>query len=590
MVYGGSVSRTDSYTYASDWDNNIEQIVTGSDSDITITPEWDINNRYTGSVSQIADVTLTEGITYYKQGNHGTNLPKVYSYVVKKGDAVKSSGQMSVTYDASENISGITVNGAGITYTYDSLGRLEKEVNEQLGQTYIFTYDNNGNILTKKIGNTTINYAYDGDKLVSYNGQACVYDAVGNPTTYRGKTATWVRGRKLASFDGNTFTYDALGKRLSKNDIKFWYDSNGRLLKQSNGQEFFYDVVGVIAIKYNGVTYLCRKDLQGNIIALIDNNGTTVVQYNYDAWGNQQVLDATGNAITDTTNIGILNPFRYRSYYFDVETGLYYLQTRYYDPEVGRFLNIDSLDYADPETINGLNLYAYCNNNPILYVDPTGHAWWHWLIAAAAVVVLAAATAISAGGVLLGASAISAATIGTTAVGASAVTTTLAYATVGAGVALAASGVYAGITATENGIKSGSISTAVNDFFDYGETALYSTLAGGLYGSGAGMLTYYEQIGNSKQSGFMTQAQRNSQKQAYWRGQGNKNGKASPGMEISHIYGTYGNNRNYFIVQTHPDHIAFHMKYGFKTSGSCFNRLNPFYHNWWEEIQKFLGL
>ena len=85
MVYGGSVGRTDSYTYASDWDNNIEQIVTGSDSDITITPEWDINNRYTGSVSQIADVTLTEGITYYKQGDHGTNLPKVYSYSSKEG-------------------------------------------------------------------------------------------------------------------------------------------------------------------------------------------------------------------------------------------------------------------------------------------------------------------------------------------------------------------------------------------------------------------------------------------------------------------------------------------------------------------------
>ena len=94
--------------------------------------------------------------------------------------------------------------------------------------------------------------------------------------------------------------------------------------------------------------------------------------YWYDAWGNQQVLDATGNAITDTTNVGILNPFRYRSYYFDTETGLYYLQTSYYDPEVGRFLNIDSLDYADPETINGLNLFAYCDNNPVMNSDPEG--------------------------------------------------------------------------------------------------------------------------------------------------------------------------------------------------------------------------
>ena len=382
MVYDGSVSRTDSYTYASDWGNNIEQIVTGSDSDITITPEWDINNRYNGSVSQIADVTLTESITYYKQGDHGTNLSKVYSYVVKKGGAVKSSGQMSVTYDASENISGITVNGAGITYTYDSLGRLEKEVNEQLGQTYIFTYDNNGNILTKKVGNTTINYAYDGDKLVSYNGQACVYDALGNPTIYRSKTATWVRGKRLISYNGNTFTYDATGRRLSKNGLKFYYDSNGRLLKQSNGLEFYYDVIGIAAIKYNGAMYLCRKDLQGNIIALIDNSGTTVVQYNYDAWGNHKVVDANGNEITDPNHLGNLNPFRYRGYYYDTETGFYFLKTRYYDPEVGRFLNMDSVRYADLKSVNGINLYAYCMNNPIKNTDPDGTFILGWIIAA----------------------------------------------------------------------------------------------------------------------------------------------------------------------------------------------------------------
>ena len=251
------------------------------------------------------------------------------------------------------------------------------------------TYDNNGNILTKKVGNTTINYAYDGDKLVSYNGQACVYDAVGNPTTYRGKTVIWVRGRKLASFDGNTFTYDALGKRLSKNDIKFWYDSNGRLLKQSNGIEFFYDVVGVIAIKYNGVTYLCRKDILGNIIALIDSSGNTVVQYNYDAWGDHKVVDANGNEITDSTHIGNLNPFRYRGYYYDAETGLYFLQTRYYDPEVGRFLNMDSVRYADPKSVNGINLYAYCMNNPIKNTDPDGTFILGWIIAVVVAVCVA---------------------------------------------------------------------------------------------------------------------------------------------------------------------------------------------------------
>ena len=101
-----------------------------------------------------------------------------------------------------------------------------------------------------------------------------------------------------------------------------------------------------------------------------------MVEYYYDAWGNHKVVDEKGDEITDQNNIGNLNPFRYRGYYYDTETGLYFLQTRYYDPEVGRFLNRDSVQYADPETINGLNLYAYCLNNPVEYADPTGR--WSW--------------------------------------------------------------------------------------------------------------------------------------------------------------------------------------------------------------------
>ena len=120
------------------------------------------------------------------------------------------------------------------------------------------------------------------------------------------------------------------------------------------------------------ITYLCRKGLQGNIVALIDNNGNTVVEYKYDAWGNHKVVDANGNEVTSSNHLGNLNPFRYRGYYYDVETGLYFLQTRYYDPEVGRFLNRDSVSYADPQTINGLNLYTYCGNNPVMYIDPYG--------------------------------------------------------------------------------------------------------------------------------------------------------------------------------------------------------------------------
>ena len=116
-----------------------------------------------------------------------------------------------------------------------------------------------------------------------------------------------------------------------------------------------------------------KEDVQGNIIALLDANGKVVVEYVYDAWGNHAVLDSNGNDLTDTSHIGNRNPFRYRGYFYDVETGLYYLQTRYYDPEIGRFLNMDDVSYADPEQFHGLNLYAYCGNDPVNNIDPTGH-------------------------------------------------------------------------------------------------------------------------------------------------------------------------------------------------------------------------
>ena len=97
-----------------------------------------------------------------------------------------------------------------------------------------------------------------------------------------------------------------------------------------------------------------------------------VASYTYDAWGNHTVCDEFGDDTTYYGTIGNINPIRYRSYYFDTETGLYYLQTRYYDPEIGRFISPDSTKYLDPESINGLNLYAYCLNNPVNCVDYTG--------------------------------------------------------------------------------------------------------------------------------------------------------------------------------------------------------------------------
>ena len=158
--------------------------------------------------------------------------------------------------------------------------------------------------------------------------------------------------------------------------------------------------------------------------------------YVYDAWGNIQVLQ-------DTDGIATLNPFRYRSYYFDEETGLYYLQSRYYDPELGRFISADSIAYLDPETLGGLNLYAYCGNNPVMAADSDGTLpeWLKWLGIGLAVIgallVVAAVTVLTAGvGTTVLAGTLAGAVIHGAAVG------TL----IGAGVGVVAGGLIGGAT------------------------------------------------------------------------------------------------------------------------------------------------
>ena len=137
-------------------------------------------------------------------------------------------------------------------------------------------------------------------------------------------------------------------------------------------------------------------------VSLIDSKVNVVVEYTYDAWGNHAVLDGNGQEISDAAHIGNKNPFRYRSYYFDTETGLYYLKSRYYDPEICRFITIDDISYIDPETINGLNLYAYCLNNPVNMYDENGDMpkWLSWLLVG--VVAIAAIAAIVVGTVVTG--------------------------------------------------------------------------------------------------------------------------------------------------------------------------------------------
>lgn len=381
---------------------------------ITITPEKDILGRNKGKEISVGESKLAGEYLYYRKvGDHATNMPSAVYFGQKKGNDFAIRDNVKYEYDKSGNICKIYENGAlSVRYEYDSIDRLVREDNKKLGFTVLFAYDNCGNIISKRQTAFTLKtkveecefeetlYSYDKDKLLSFGTEMCEYDEIGNPTLYRGKAATWEKGRQLKSYNGVEFNYDGSGRRVSKNGITFTYDSDGKLIASSNGLEYLYDNAGVFGIKYNGETYFYRKDAQGNIVALLDTLGSVVVKYIYDAWGNHAVLDGAGNDISENSaHIGNLNPFRYRGYFYDTETELYFLKTRYYDPEVGRFITIDGIEYLDPESINGLNLYAYCGDNPVMRTDETGTMpnWLKWLIGGIVIVGLIIATVATGG-------------------------------------------------------------------------------------------------------------------------------------------------------------------------------------------------
>ena len=231
----------------------------------------------------------------------------------------------------------------------------------------------------------TYNYTYGNtwkDQLTAFDGTAITYDAAGNPASYLGKTLTWSRGRLLTKYVSGSKTvdmqYDAKGIRIGKTrkvvstttNCTYIYDNGGKLRTEIDGnttRNYIYGQDGVVGYEENGVHFMYRKNFFGDITAIYQ-GATKIAEYNYDAWGNCTV-------VSDYNGYGARNPFRYRGYYFDSDLNMYYLMTRYYDPQIGRFINADSYKYLAPDSINGLNLYAYCLNNPIMYVDPYGHDW-----------------------------------------------------------------------------------------------------------------------------------------------------------------------------------------------------------------------
>ena len=337
---------------------------------------WSINRQYyTPTIGGVTYTTNVMGNLIYE------SIDRTFSYV----------------YDGSGNISKITdrqgTNSTEKTYQYDELNQLIRENDPVAGKTTTYTYDNGGNILTKTeytyttgtLGTptNTINYTYGNtewkDLLTAYNGQNITYDQIGNPLTYyNGTQFTWNYGRKLSNAvlsDGTaiSYKYNDSGIRTQKTvggvTTDYFLDGS-KIVAQKTGNNttwYYYDGDGTReAIEYGGNVYYYFYNAQGDVVGLFDNNLNVVVEYIYDSWGN--VLSITGSL---ANTLGQDNPFRYRGYYFDSDTGLYYLNSRYYDANTGRFINADGL----VQTGQGLldkNMFAYCMNNPVNFLDPYG--------------------------------------------------------------------------------------------------------------------------------------------------------------------------------------------------------------------------
>lgn len=365
------------------------------------------NVLYRGA--KTSDGIATE--THYSYQSGGEQSPLVYSqYFVLKNKNNKYNTSFNYSYDKMGNIIAINRNGI-ITnkYTYDEVGQLIREDDLLTSQSIIYTYDKGGNIVNKEVfqyGDSlsktiSIDYKYGDenwrDKLTSINGNSILYDEIGNPLSYKGNIYHWIEGRTLHSIDSEAgkhieYRYDINGVRIQKDVYTktshqtFKYYWNGNVLTtmkvetetnlgqiESNTVAFIYEAnatnndwqtpVGFIVD--GNQYYLYEKNLYGDVIAIY-NEDAQVATYQYDAYGN-----IIHSEIKDNYNESF-NPFYYRSYQYDSDSNMYYLYSRYYVPEWGRFLNSDI--FVDTGTgLIGTNMYAYADNDPVNSVDPFGY-------------------------------------------------------------------------------------------------------------------------------------------------------------------------------------------------------------------------
>ena len=394
----GDSSIVHSFTYGKD------NLLTEYSSDVSskVTYTYDGLNRQTKS-SVALKTPLDMSYTYYNS-NRGENFTTTK---IKEETIAKDTYKYE--YDTNGNITDIykKVNNDWqrlYLYEYDEFNQLITFCDYINQKQYRYDYDEAGNILTETVSrigahgqlyDSRVNaYGYDdanwGDKLTSYNGETITYDEIGNPLSYRdGMEMTWLNGRKLTTLqsgnDSISYKYDSNGVRTSKtvNGVEYTYEYlNGKLMHETRGEKVFdycYDANGQLyAVSYkansstNAVTYYYAHNWRGDITSIYDGEGNMVAKYEYDAWGNVLTVTNSNNSeITDPNHIANLNPFRYRSYYYDSESGLYYLMSRYYDPVTHRFVNADGY-FQSGDGILDTNMNAYCRNNPLNNIDKYG--------------------------------------------------------------------------------------------------------------------------------------------------------------------------------------------------------------------------
>lgn len=447
----GNKSFTTNYTYSST-DGLLTSMKTAQGATIGYTYDGLKRQKKTTVTSGGSTVLTTKYAYRTVSGKQTSTQPEYYKVIKGNGDGMSTATILEgakYTYDAAGNITMISESISPfrklVEYQYDKQNQLDSakyytysgtSTTASSTTTYTYAYDTAGNLLTEKNGATVKTYTYGdsgwNDLLTSFRHggktYSISYDGSGNPTSYprwQDNTSyymSWSNGRQLTYMDYATtasnetqirYAYDANGIRSSKkvnNTVHSYVTQSGKVIRETIGSgssatimDFIYDNQGLpFALNYstnNGssfTTYYYVLNLQGDVVKLVNSSGTTAAQYTYDAWGTvTSILNANGNEIVNNTSgsaIAFWNPLTYRGYIRDIETGFYYLQSRYYDPVLHRFINADLPEYTTLSSVStaSANLFAYCVNNPVNLHDENGE-WPSWAKKLVAVVAVAAA-------------------------------------------------------------------------------------------------------------------------------------------------------------------------------------------------------